>query len=455
MICTEIRELIVDYIEGLLTEEQKFQFESHLKNCSLCKNEYQQINSINQRFKSEAQKIGVISIENQVLNQIICEQNKKLKQVERINRRLEIVRKIMKSRITKFTLAAVIVIAAGLGITLLNKSTSAAFANQVLAEAIKTVSAIDSIHIKAQMRTLPADNFSLIKLDFDFVPIELWKKVYPDGSVKWKIEKPGRLIVMDGNTTTLFIKPNFVSSFGPSSQIRGYDCDWFGKIADVKNLLESEYEYVTKNPKSESLLSHQTIEDRDKTILEIYIPAQGDYKNDYLKNSFLNDSDRTNIYYFDTETKNLEKFEIVVHSDQKDVLVFETIEINYAPEINDNIFIVELPANTVAFKEPQVLSDKYQNMKPKEMASAFFEACSNEDWDEFLKFWPMSAVDERLKTYLGGLDVISLGEPFQSGIYPGWFVPYEIKFKNGTTKKHNLAVRKDNSAGRYVFDGGL
>jgi hypothetical protein len=39
--------------------------------------------------------------------------------------------------------------------------------------------------------------------------------------------------------------------------------------------------------------------------------------------------------------------------------------------------------------------------------------------------------------------------------FAGWFVPYEIRFKDGTVKKHNLGVRDDNPAKRYVVDGGI
>jgi hypothetical protein len=67
----------------------------------------------------------------------------------------------------------------------------------------------------------------------------------------------------------------------------------------------------------------------------------------------------------------------------------------------------------------------------------------------------MSAVDEGLKSYLGGLEIISIGEPFKSGLYAGWLVPYEIKFRDGYIKKMNLAVRNDNPAKRYIVDGGF
>ena len=97
-------------------------------------------------------------------------------------------------------------------------------------------------------------------------------------------------------------------------------------------------------------------------------------------------------------------------------------------------------------------NDKYKKMTPKEVAEALFTACAEENWDEFQKYWPDS---DQMKDYLGGLEIISIGEPFQKDAYPGWFVPYEIKLKNGYVKKYNLALRNDNAAKRYMFDGGI
>ena len=121
------------------------------------------------------------------------------------------------------------------------------------------------------------------------------------------------------------------------------------------------------------------------------------------------------------------------------------------------MFALELPDNLIYFKEPEILSDneKYQNMVPKEVAVAVFNACAQEDWDEFLKFWMMSKVHPGIKDNLGGLEIISIGEPFKSGLYPGWFVPYEIRLKNGTVRKHNLALKKRSKADRFVIDGGI
>jgi hypothetical protein len=92
---------------------------------------------------------------------------------------------------------------------------------------------------------------------------------------------------------------------------------------------------------------------------------------------------------------------------------------------------------------------------PKEAAEVFFDGLAREDWDQVLTIYPYGRLSRGFKSWLGGLRVISLGEPFQSFSYPGWFVPYEIRLKSGPVRKHNLAVRNDNPEGRWVFDGGL
>jgi len=100
-------------------------------------------------------------------------------------------------------------------------------------------------------------------------------------------------------------------------------------------------------------------------------------------------------------------------------------------------------------------NEKYAKMTPREAAQNFFTACSQNNWDEMVKYWMASTVDDRMKGYLGGLEIVELGAPFQSGDYPGWFVPYEIRLKSGDTKKHNIAIRNDNPAHRFIVDGGI
>lgn len=111
----------------------------------------------------------------------------------------------------------------------------------------------------------------------------------------------------------------------------------------------------------------------------------------------------------------------------------------------------------VVMLEPEILPDneKYEKMGPKETASALGDAFAQENWEEVLKFVPLADVPPQMKKRLGGLQIISISEPFKSDRYPGWLVPYEIKLKDGTVEKNNLPVRNDNPAKRYVVDGGF
>jgi hypothetical protein len=92
---------------------------------------------------------------------------------------------------------------------------------------------------------------------------------------------------------------------------------------------------------------------------------------------------------------------------------------------------------------------------PKEVAAYFFDAFGREDWDAVLNVSQHTRVNNDVKRSYGRLQVISLGEPFQSGIYPGYFVPYEIRLRNGATKSFKLAVRNDNPDRRWLVDGGF
>ena len=117
---------------------------------------------------------------------------------------------------------------------------------------------------------------------------------------------------------------------------------------------------------------------------------------------------------------------------------------------------------------------------PAEVAQTFFDACGKEDWSTVGKFW-QGTLDDRIKKYLGGMEVVSLGKPFRARMSiaallelqpslrsqlkgmgnrkdiqgPQVFVPYEIRLKDGSVKKWQLSIRCDNPEKKWYFDGGL
>jgi len=88
----------------------------------------------------------------------------------------------------------------------------------------------------------------------------------------------------------------------------------------------------------------------------------------------------------------------------------------------------------------------------------FFGGMARDDWKlvgEACDFFSSTSEKARsVKNQFSGLKVIKIGEPFKSGLYPGEFVPYEIRLKTGELVKHNLAVRNDNPNQTWIVDGG-
>ncbi|HXR04582.1 MAG TPA: anti-sigma factor [Verrucomicrobiae bacterium] len=113
--------------------------------------------------------------------------------------------------------------------------------------------------------------------------------------------------------------------------------------------------------------------------------------------------------------------------------------------------------------EPEVLTnnDAYARLTPTEAAQAYFDAQSKLDWVEMRKFTSETDVETTKKEIAmaekAGMDVhkimptVEVGEATWSPEQSAWFV----KCRMSQTKKWNLALRKDNAAGRWQVDGGI
>ena len=117
MNCTECKELLVAYIEGLLDESQKQTVAEHLKGCRTCQTEAKELTGLHDRLVKNGTTLAQSDLENNVMNQIVREQNVKLKATTRAGTALKVRRTIMKSSITKMAaVAAVIIIAVLIGV---------------------------------------------------------------------------------------------------------------------------------------------------------------------------------------------------------------------------------------------------------------------------------------------------------------------------------------------------
>lgn len=325
---------------------------------------------------------------------------------------------------------------------------SSAMAAELLAQGAQRLAGLSAIHIQARMRTLPRDNFEYIDVAHEFVGLDMWKR-YGEPA-QWRVEKAGRKVVMDGKAATLLIEPNLAAKGGPDA---GF-VEWLKPLLDIDQVLSREVDLAARQG---SRLSMRPSPSRKGEIeVTVAAKAQGDFSNDWLKNKSIIEADNRRVYRFDAESKWLRGLQVFVRGRSGETLAFEITDIEYNPSLADSLFSLALPKDVVWLTEPEQLADnaRYERMLPAETARAFFLACADRNWEEAVKFMPHAARKD-FQAAFGGLRVVQVGKPFKSGLYRGWFVPYEVRLASGEAKKWNLAVRNDNPAKRYVVDGGF
>jgi outer membrane lipoprotein-sorting protein len=116
MNCSQCRELLVGYIEGLLDDNLNQAVRSHLNICSECRKELEQVTALQKRLVANGAGHGQNDLENAVMDRIVREQALKLRKTNQVKQNLNFWRFIMRSPITKLAMAAAVIIAAGLAI---------------------------------------------------------------------------------------------------------------------------------------------------------------------------------------------------------------------------------------------------------------------------------------------------------------------------------------------------
>ncbi len=313
----------------------------------------------------------------------------------------------------------------------------------LLAQSVQALSNVQTVHITGRIRTVPGDNFETIGAQYDFVPIEIWREY--TNPPRWRVEKPGRVVVMDGQSQLLYISTGNSAVKGPPQA--GF-VEWLRPMLDPQSILENELAAARQGAAQASFSESNGV-----TTVALRRQAQGNFVNDWARNKSVPESDHTCIYRFDSASKLLEGVQVVVPVDGADVVVAEFNGIRYNEVFPQSLYTVQLPAD-VNWVGPPTEPGKVSFSGPKEAAVYFFDALAQENWDSVLQVTGGTRVPPDVKKDYGGLQVISLGEPFKSGLYAGYFVPYQVRMPDGSTKTHKLAVRNDNPAHRWMVDGG-
>ncbi len=444
MNCAECRDNLVACLEGLLDNEQARQCQAHLETCAACRTEYEAISRLQEQLAARGRVAAEVSLVEPVMRAVRQQRSKP--------ERTTLMSKLFKN-LWGFGLGAAATAAAAILIIALATPRVQAKAADVMAKGAQALANLTSVHFKGQMRTEPRDNFSSIDANSDFCTIELWKQFQPE--LKWRIEKPGRVAVMDGQQTIMYFKPPLNEGVKfPHPANSPFDTGWLQRLANLGNTISNDLHQAQAKGWKLELAEDTGTDGKPKSIVTVHATC-GLPADDYSRNAFLQNADTRRVYRFDEQSEQLEAVQIYLERSGGEVLIFDLSQIDYDQPINPSTWQLNLPADVSWYQEPQVLPDnaKYASMTAEQAARAFFEACAKEDWDEATKF--DSPITPMLTNYLGGLEIVNVGTAFSSKSYGGKFVPYEIKLKGGGVKKWNLALRKDNPAHRWQVDGGI
>lgn len=445
MNCAECRENLVACVEGQLDSALARACKAHLSHCADCRAEYAAIAQLQGQLVESGRTAAGISLVGPVMRQI--------RQAEKKPETDTLMHKFLLR--WGLGLGAAAGVTAAILIAMVATAPKAhGKATEIMMHGAQALAKLTSIHLRGQLRTFPADNFSGINPDSDFVTVELWKEFGPQP--KWRVEKPERIAVMDGQSTLLFIKPEMALKI-PRPCASAFDTEWFHELANLNQALIDEVHAIQSHGWAVTLTSGQGADGKAKSIITVEAKS-GLLSNDYLKNKFFDTADTRRVYVFDDATEQLESVKIYIHLDAGDKLVFELTQIDCNQSFDPGVFQLQLPANVSWAGQMQVLPDnqKYVDMTSEQAARALLEACGREDWTEAAKYF--DPLTEGTKQHLGGLQVISIGTHFTSAISlvnGAQFVPYEIKLKNGEVKKFNLSLKRDAQTKRWFVDGGI
>jgi hypothetical protein len=438
MNCVECRDQLVASLEGLLEGGSARLCQAHLEICPSCRDERDALAQLQSRLLATGKAAADVSLVFDVMRAV---QNQQIKP-----EKIPIMKRLSQYRwpigLSAAAAAAAVVLLFGF-LTPQAKATAA----DVLARGAKAIANLTTIHFKAQVRTYPADNFATINPNVDFQLVEVWEQYAPD--LKWRVEKPGRVALMDGQQALLLIKSAKLAAKFNGRTPSAYDTDWLHRIANLSSTISNELRMAQAKGWELRLGTETGSDARLKSVVTVTAKS-GLADNDYLHNKFFEVSDTRRVYRFDDQTERLEAVQIYLTRASGDVLILDLNQIEYDQPIAPTVWQVDLPADVVWDKPLEKLSDneKYASMTAEQAARAFFEGCGRQDWSEVAKY--QGAVTESVKEYLGGLELVSLGQAFTSKAYPGVFVPYEIKLR---PQEINFRVSNNNPAKRYVITG--
>jgi outer membrane lipoprotein-sorting protein len=354
-------------------------------------------------------------------------------------------RTIMKSRITKSAAAAVIIIAVLTGIYQLTGSIDGA--GVAWADVAETVSQICTFTYHTTK--IGKDE----RTNYESITYVSGSKRRTDVYYSGKIGMTHYMLPVEQELIVILPDGKILERV----QLNKEDMDEINRKADIRGLVQRFMSYSHKK------LGRKTINGILTEGIEVDDTTLAD--GDPLKASLCK-------LWVDIETNLPVLFEsdVVFENGTQRTTIVDKFEWNI--ELDDSDFVPNIPddytdANekeksknsehkTISKKE-LTEEDKETKAIVKEMVYSIFQACVDEDWEQFFKFMYYEFAESRVKNYeyLGGLKIVSIDDPFQHEGSSKWIIPYKVKLKDGKIREGNLYIGYFEKEKRYIVTGGL
>lgn len=320
-------------------------------------------------------------------------------------------------------------------------------AKEILSEAIASLCNADRISMIVEVRTRPMENFKYINPEDDFVchHIDIMRT---ETTMQWCIDKGGRTAIGNGSMTYNWIeelKIGWSSANDNNTEILGY----LSTLLSPESILESELHGCLSAAQAEYNITRHN----DEITLTVHASPSGDFSNPYMLNASISESENMRRYVFDSDTKHLKSASISVLHDNRETEVLRISSIFYNPS-GTNINTMELPADIEFIDVTSTPLSGFVVQDPTEAASLILKAF--ETWDKTVLDTTIqpNLLDSMYEEDLKGAILVSVGKSFVSGNENTTFVPYMLRLADGTEKRHNLAMQK-NQYGYWIVIGGL
>ncbi len=445
MDCNECKLKMVSLLDKTIDRETLYPIIEHLLQCPDCAEEYRQSEKMMSELKPGVLPEAPSLLKQNIINQLIKDEAEMKNETTKVRWLSPKAKKILS--IAAVLILAMLIVPFTLKNDVFMSSTSKA-ANKLLAASIEASQAIKSMVIHLKVRTLPGDNFELVGTDFEMVDHTITKSF--ENPVEWRIDKGGRVVVCNGKNQYLWV-PDL--KYGLKAGAKAGFVEWFKMLLDPQSILAKEQK--TAQERSSKITMN---EKGNEILMTITSNARGNFINDYSRNKSIEESDNRREYVFEKSTKLLKGLKIYIIQGKKETLILETEKIDYDAPVDASLFAINLPEGVEwSSVNTNITSDTFSNITSKQAAELIFNGMAKSDWESVKDAFSQynEALMLILKKNYDGITVIKVGESFKSGTYKGEFVPYEIKFKSGKTKKWNLALRNDNKNKVWIVDGGI